>query len=142
MKMRPFYTFFLLLISLLIWNACYVNKQPGAEASLDGTSWELYAFRKSSPIEGTVFTARFEKGQISGSGGCNHFGGSYEVDNNRLTISELYSTEMACLEPEGLMEQEAYLLDFLGSAQTYSIEAGRLFIVRPDGEVLSFDRIQ
>ena len=142
MKMRPFYTFLLLLISLLIWNACYVNKQPGAVASLDGTSWELYAFRKSSPIEGTEFTLRFEAGQVSGSGGCNHYGGSYEVEGNRLTITGLYSTEMACLEPEGLMEQEAFLLDFLGSAQTYSIDAERLFIVRPDGEMLTFDPIQ
>ncbi len=139
MKMRPFYTFLLLLVSLLIWNACYVNQQPPADDPLDGTSWELYAFRKSSPIEGTEFTARFEAGQVSGNGGCNQYGGSYIVEGNRLTIAELYSTEMACLEPEGLMEQEAYLLEFLGSAVTYSIDAGRLLILRPDGEALTFD---
>lgn len=142
MKMRPFYTFLLLLISLLIWNACELNKQAVPVDPLDGTSWALYAFRKSSPIEGTKFTARFEAGQISGSGGCNQYGGSYEVEGNQLTINELYSTEMACLEPEGLMEQEAFLLDFLGSAQTYSIEEGRFLIYRPDGEALTFDPIQ
>ena len=142
MKMRPFYAFLLLLTSLLIWNACDFNQQAPADGPLDGTSWELYAFRKSSPIEGTEFTARFEAGQVSGSGGCNQYGGSYAVEGNRLTISELYSTEMACLEPEGLMEQEAYLLEFLGSAVTFSIDAGRLIILRPDGEVLTFDANQ
>ena len=139
MKMRPFYTFLLLLVSLLIWNACYFNEQPPADDPLDGTSWELYAFRKSSPIEGTEFTTSFEAGQVSGSGGCNQYGGSYIVEGNRLTIAEMYSTEMACLEPEGLMEQEAYLLEFLGSAVTYSIDTGRLLILRPDGEALTFD---
>ncbi len=142
MKMRPLYTFLLLLISLLIWNACTIKNQAVSEDPLDKTSWELFAFRKSSPIEGTNFTARFEAGEVNGNGGCNQYGGRYEIEGNRITISELYSTEMACLEPDGLMEQEAYLLEFFGSAQTYSIEADRLSIFRSDGEALTFDSIQ
>lgn len=142
MKLRPLYTFLLLIVSLLIWNSCAIKNQAVSEDPLDGTSWELFAFRKSSPIEGTKFTARFEAGEIRGNGGCNQYGGRYEIEGNRLTISELYSTEMACLEPEGLMEQETYLLEFFGSAQTYSIDAGRLSIFRPDGEALTFDIVQ
>ena len=73
---------------------------------LDGTSWELYAYRKSHPIQGSTLTVSFEGGQIHGSSGCNSYGGSYEVDGGKIAVGKIFATLMACSEPEGLMEQE------------------------------------
>lgn len=51
---------------------------------LDDTSWELYAYRKSRPIEGSTLTISFEDGQIHGSAGCNSYGDSYKVDGGKI----------------------------------------------------------
>lgn len=105
---------------------------------LDDTSWELYAYRKSRPIEGSTLTISFEDGQIQGSAGCNLYGGSYELDGGKIAISDIFATLMACPEPEGLMEQETMFLQFLGNAQRFEIVDGQLQIFWSDHEALTF----
>ena len=105
---------------------------------LDGTSWVLMAYRKSKPIPGTVITAKFEDRQIHGSVGCNSYGGSYQVGDDTIEVSAIFTTEMACLEPEGIMEQETMLIEFIQDAQTFRFTNGQLLIFRPDGEALTF----
>ncbi len=105
---------------------------------LDDTSWELYAYRKSRPIVGLTLTISFEDGQFHGSAGCNSYGGSYEVDEGKIAVSEIFATLMACSEPEGLMEQETIFLQFLGSAQRFEIVDGQLHIFWSDHEALTF----
>ena len=105
---------------------------------LAGTSWELYAYQKNRPIEGSTLTISFEDGQIHGSAGCNSYGGSYEVNGGKITVSEIFATLMACPEPEGLMEQETMFLQFLGNAQRYEIVDGQLRIFGSDHEALTF----
>ena len=68
---------------------------PVAADPLDGTSWELYAYRKTRPIEGSTLTISFENGQVSGTSGCNSYGGSYEVHGEKLTVDEVFATLMA-----------------------------------------------
>ena len=75
---------------------------------------------------------------MRGSAGCNSYGGSYQIDGDRIFVGEMVSTEMACLDPEGLMEQESYLLEFLGDAQTFQVDEEQLQIFRSDGEALTF----
>ncbi|MBN2501814.1 MAG: META domain-containing protein [Anaerolineales bacterium] len=112
---------------------------PASNDPLDGTSWELYAYRKTRPIEGSTITARFEDGQVRGSAGCNSYGGSYQVKGNNIEIGDIAWTAMACLEPEGVMDQETTVLGFLQAAQTFSFDAeDRLLIFRSDGEALTF----
>ena len=122
---------------LLLLVACG-GIDTGAGDPLDGTSWDLWAFRKSKPIPGTTFTATFEDGEVRGSSGCNSYAGSYQVEGDRISVGDVVRTEMACLEPEGLMEQESYLLAFLGDAQTFRLNDEQLQIFRSDGEALTF----
>jgi heat shock protein HslJ len=105
---------------------------------LDGTSWELMAYRKSRPIPGTTVTATFEDGQIHGSGGCNIYSGSYRVKRDTISVSDLAWTEMACLEPDGVMEQETLVMGFLSDAQTFRLDEGQLQVFQFDGEALTF----
>lgn len=113
---------------------------PGSTTSdpLDGTSWVLMAYRKTRPIPGTTITAVFEDGQVHGSAGCNSYGGSYQVSGDTVTVSEIAFTEMACMEPEGVMDQETTFLEFLGTARTFRLVDGQLQILRSDGEALTF----
>ncbi len=121
---------------LIILTAC--SALPDNKYSLEGTSWELYAYRKTRPIEGRAITIRFDDGKVSGSAGCNTFGGSYQVDGDKIAISELFTTLMACPEPKGIMEQEQLILQFLGNAQKYKIVDGQLQIFWSEHEAFTF----
>ena len=136
--MRKLFAFITLAGMTLFLLAACGGIDAAAGDRLDGTSWELWALRKTLPISGTTFTATFEDGGVHGSAGCNSYGGSYQVDGDRITVGEMVSTEMACLEPEGLMDQESYLLEFLGDAQTFQVDEEQLQIFRSDGEALTF----
>ncbi|MGD2028135.1 MAG: META domain-containing protein [Anaerolineales bacterium] len=73
---------------------------------MDGTSWVLFVFLNSQPIEGFQPTILFKNGQVSGNAGCNHYGGSYTVDGDRIEFGTIGGTEMYCMEPEGIMDRE------------------------------------
>jgi len=77
-------------------------------------------------ITGTTITAKFtDDSKITGSAGCNHYGGEYLLDGANLSISSLFSTLMYCTEPEGVMEQEARYLGLFDSVRvTASTEIG------------------
>ena len=125
----------LLILGLAACNAA----APAPSDPLEGTSWELYAYRKTRPIEGTKITARFEDGQVRGSAGCNSYGGAYQVNGNKFETGDIAITEMACLESEGVMEQELTIMEFFWDTQTFTINAeGQLMIFRSDGEALTF----
>lgn len=120
----------------------YAEQQPPADAELEGTQWVLESFISgdavSSTLVGTTLTAVFEDGTITGEAGCNGYGGTYTVEGNSLTITEVVSTMMACLEPEGIMDQEAQFLALLNSADSYEIEGSMLTIMSGDGQGLVF----
>jgi len=101
--------------------------------------WTLFAYRKTSPIEGTTITARFENGEVHGSGGCNSYFGAYVLDGAQLTIEGLGWTEMACMNPEGVMEQEQTVLGYLSDAESFEVDTGRLIIHVGGQETLTFE---
>jgi heat shock protein HslJ len=102
------------------------NQPPTGGAALPGTEWGLTSLAGNIPIEGTQITLSFGGGSLEGSGGCNTYGGSYTATGDSLRLSDLYWTEMACLEPEGILDQEMVFLNALDSVASYRMDAGRL----------------
>ena len=80
----------------------------------------------------------WESGEVSGSASCNHYFGSYQAKGNQITINGLGWTEMACMNPEGLMEQESTIMSILSKAVSYSTEGGKLQIQVEGGDMLVF----
>jgi heat shock protein HslJ len=105
-------------------------------ASLEGTQWVLLALNGQPPLAGTTPTAEFSESEISGSAGCNHYFGSYEAAGSDLTISEVGMTEMYCMEPAGVMEQEQAFLSVLASVTSYRLAADRLEMLDSAGNVV------
>ena len=64
---------------------------------------------------------------IKGNTGCNSFFGSYHLDLNILTFSDIGSTEMACDQP--VMDIENQFLQSLRNTGSYSIEEGTLKLI-------------
>lgn len=114
----------------------------GASTALEGTEWTLLSLNGERPIAGTELTLEFHSGnEIDGSAGCNSFGGTYAVDGNSLTITELYHTEMACTEPDGVMEQEQTYVELLRQTAGYTVTDDELTLVNDAGDtILTFTR--
>jgi heat shock protein HslJ len=109
-----------------------------------GTSWLLESFGASDEaqpvLEDSEITLLFDEqgGRLYGLSGCNQYRGSYERDGDQLSVGALISTRMACIEPEGLMEQERAYLNALQSAESYAVQDEQLTITSADDTVLVF----
>ena len=100
----------------------------------------LITFNENLPIEGRQPTIQFEDSQVSGTTGCNSYGGSYQVKVDAISFEALFNTEMACMEPEGLMDQEQAYLELLGTAQRFELVDGVLTIFAGPQQTLAFER--
>ena len=107
----------------------------GSDANaLRNTAWELESLAGNAVLPGTTITIEFSDDQVSGSAGCNHYEGNYQAEENRLSVSNVFSTEMGCLEPTGILEQETAYLTALSAAATYQITADRLEMFDETGD--------
>jgi len=123
---------FALVIALLL-----VGCGNGARDLLD-TSWRLVEIDGQAPLAGAEVTLQFEPDAVSGSTGCNHYFGEYKAGSNELTFGLLAQTEMACMEPAGIMVQERNYLDALSRSEQYSLSESQLRILCEGGEELVF----
>lgn len=105
---------------------------------LAGSNWELTAYNGQQPIRDRQPTLQFEADQVSGTTGCNQYGGAYQVNGGLITFEGIYSTEMACQELEGLMDQEKTYLEILGAAQSFEMADGGLVIFAENGQMLTY----
>jgi len=119
------------------------------DTTVENMSWILVSFeRQGDPVampDGIEVTLFFDKseGLAQGQSGWNSYGGAYRIDGHNLAIPEVESTEMACLEPEGVMELEQQYLRSIIDVQSYEINSGMLtlyttnetLLFRADGEI-------
>ncbi|WP_292729529.1 META domain-containing protein [Methanoculleus sp.] len=126
-----------IVVAAVITAGCTAGTStPGAVA---GPSWTLDSYLAGNGtlvpvLPGTEISARFDDdGKVTGSAGCNGYGGDYNLDGTTLSISSLAQTQKLCTEPEGIMEQEAAFMDLLGSAAECRIEDDRLEIIDAAG---------
>jgi heat shock protein HslJ len=100
--------------------------------SLAATSWKVNSYNNGrqavvSLATGTAITMNFDaQGRVSGSAGCNNFTGTWSGTGSQVRISQLAATRRMCVEPKGVMEQEAAFLMALESATTARFEGNRL----------------
>jgi heat shock protein HslJ len=113
-------------------------------ASLVGTNWLLTSYNNGkggmqSVIIDTEINANFsEDGAMSGSAGCNSYSASYEATEDTIRIGMIANTEMACMDPEGIMEQETQYLTALQNAAVYLIRDDLLEIRDENGSGVAY----
>lgn len=100
-------------------------------SNIVGKHWkliELNGEKITSPEpKEPYFILSVENSRISGSGNCNSFNGTYILTNgNRITISPLASTMMACLN----MEIDSQLFRLMDMADNYIINRDTLSLNR------------
>ena len=88
----------------------------GASAAAGGlaeTNWVLTSIEDVPVPDGVEATLDFATTDVSGSGGCNTFNGTYALEGSSLTFGPLATTRMACEEPAMGIET-AYLAALQG----------------------------
>jgi len=93
-----------------------------AAARLEDTHWYL-TMLGDTPMRGPTMILYPKERRVSGSGGCNSFDGSYELDGDRLTFGPLASTRMAC--PKGMDTEQAFH-EAMGRVSGWKIEGQHL----------------
>jgi heat shock protein HslJ len=73
-------------------------------------------------------------GQVSGTGGCNTFGGSYSLNGNQVQFGALRSTLIGCLDPV-VNGQESHYFQALSDVLTYQIQGTTLTLSGDSGRV-------
>ncbi len=105
---------------------------PRTPDALAGTHWQLVSFglqgTPTPALPAAQVTLEFEAGgQAGGSGGCNSYGGSYQVQGNTLTFSQIISTLMACTDNQVNRQEQRYL-KALQTAGAFEVAGDRLTI--------------
>jgi len=140
--MKKYSILSILIAILIITFSSSCSILPGnTSKQLNDTQWRLVSYGGKSPIAGKHMTAKFNSGEISGSASCNHYFGAYEISGDRIKIEGLGWTEMACMDPEGIMEQEQVLMNFLSSATEFKFDDNQLQISTTTGDILIFERL-
>ena len=109
---------------------------------LIGTVWNLVAYGSeyNMPPEGIIPTVVFsDDGTLTGKSGCNSFFGQYQENGQELSIKEIGSTLMLCLDEEAMKLEQEYLA-LLTNVATYAIDASSLTLYNEDTEsILLFE---
>jgi heat shock protein HslJ len=117
---------------------------PGPAAAATPTitdrDWALVALGdKSDPIGtgGKPLTLRLDPAtsRANGFAGCNSFGGSFELDGEKLKFGPMISTKMFC---ESSQEIEDAYLAALAAVASWQLKDGTLILRGAQGPVLRF----
>ena len=88
-------------------------------------------------VEGTRIRLTFGADhRLGANAGCNHMGGDAEVEDERLVVADLATTEMGC-DPDR-HRQDEWLADFLTSRPHYRLE-GPVLTLRQGSTELSLE---
>lgn len=107
-----------------------VKETPAAVADLTAVKeWSLSHLGDEAVAEGAGITLLFnDKGEVSGSGGVNHYGGKYKSKaDGQITIENIFSTQRAALD-ETRMNQEILFLGLLPTAKRALLSDGNLVL--------------
>lgn len=95
------------------------------------------------PVEHEVTLQLGADGQASGKGGCNQYGGPYELSGASISFGALASTKMAC-EPTAVMAREQLYFNALAKVTHYELrndaelvllaDNGNRIVLRRSGE--------
>jgi heat shock protein HslJ len=118
--------------------ACISSVGATKAVKLEGITWVLKFYGDPNNLQGVIagheptLTFDKEKGEINGNGGVNGYGGNYEIDGSKLTISGVIHTMIASTN-QALNEQESAFFNILQSSQSYKIENQELTITGTRG---------
>jgi heat shock protein HslJ len=138
--MKKLFTIFTLALMGALATSCGTTKGGSPNELLTAGNWKLESINGKA-----ISDADFANGapvanfsidnKITGNGGCNRYGGSYNLnDEGGINISQVISTKMFCEGAAG----EATYLDALNKVNMAKIDMDKLTLLHDTEEVLVF----
>jgi heat shock protein HslJ len=126
-------------LGFILLAACAGTAVPDSSALL-GPDWVIEDIGGRGILDNSMVTLRFEEGGRSGGkGSCNTYGVGYQIDGEKITFEQPFSTMMACAE--ALMNQERALFDLLPQITRFDIaDDGALVLSTTDGRTITARR--
>lgn len=126
---------------------CATMSNPSTErnlSDLQNKNWiasEIYGIKLTAdPTQSDVPSIQFNNERVSGSDGCNRFMGGYAVKGTHIQLSNLASTQKACLNATDLPQK---FIQALGQATTYDVSKKELkFLDANQHTVLEFKNVK
>jgi heat shock protein HslJ len=109
-------------------------------AMLSGTNWDVQSYKNGqgslTPVlAGSALNLAFgSDGHVSGSSGCNNFGGPYTINGSSLAFGMLISTLRACISPD-LDAQEQVFMTALGASTMLTVNGSQLVLSDAGGHI-------
>ncbi|MDX8051869.1 META domain-containing protein [Lentzea sp. BCCO 10_0798] len=128
----------LLVAVVLLATAC--GSAGGGGNGVQGkvfTSTSVTEQGKPRPlVEGTKVELRFTAdGRLLANAGCNQMQGPVKLDDGKLTVTDLSTTDMAC-PTQGLHEQDEWLSGLLGGKPSWRLDGPNLVLTGANSEIV------
>ena len=122
-----------LILAVVPLAGCGGGDESSADSSsLEGVPWVLAGGIDVENWEEAAPSMMFEDGKVTGSTGCNGYGGKYTVDGDALEISSVVSTLMACPPPADQVERA--FVAALENIAGWRLEDAELVLLDAEGE--------
>jgi heat shock protein HslJ len=138
-RLRQLLVMVVIPILVLSLAACADPVEPspsgvdGHPTTLAGTAWRVVSVGGRQPVVTREPTVAFEASRVSGSGGCNSFGGSYRYEaGGAIRLEDLGMTAMACVE-RPINDLEGAFMQALTSATLVSVDPSGLLVLSGSG---------
>ena len=127
-----------LLCLVALVSACKTSSKLDAKDQLTVSAWELNtldgkAVDAKQFMTGLPYLAFDKDGRYTGSTGCNSISGSYEAENNNISLSPAATTRMACPG-----NGEMLFLEAVGKVKNLQITSGKLVLLNGATEIMTF----
>ena len=112
------------LIACAVLSACAVPRS----ADLSNGPWQVTGVSNGQALVATKDVGASMNllldgsGRASGQSGCNRFSAGYTQSGTQLQFSQAAGTRMMCVQPEGVMQYEAWMLAALNSVAAWSMD--------------------
>ena len=123
-----------LLVAALAVAAC-TGGPPPAGLAVEGVSWRAVSVAGGSVVAGQAPSLTVNGGRITGTTGCNSFGGPAEFVDGRLILVDVAMTAAACIDPAPAAVEAAFTAILFGRPALGSRD-GRLVARGEAGEVI------
>jgi len=96
------------------WGKCVMVFDVQTEKSIwsfiDNKDWKLFMLNNVGQDYGkAAIKFNVSENRVSGNSGCNNFFGSYQVEGEYITFSQMGSTKMACMDEESNKTENEFL---------------------------------
>ncbi len=124
----------------LVLFSCKSISQKKSAVVITDKNWQLTEVYGEKITDSTKFRKHpfisfsKEENRISGNSGCNSLNGTFELsEKNKIKISQLISTRMACIG----VTVERQVLKSLREADSYSATNDALILLNEKGEIIA-----